>query len=342
MSGKPLLILDQHFRQLEELFRPESFAALSYLCRIEGGRNWPMDPARIDALIGEAQFYVAATPALTGAQIGRAGRLSAVIEVAGGFNPGLDYGACFERGVEVLSCAPGFRQSVGEMTLAMILASARGLVDEHEAFRRRSERWVDDRSGTDFSLFNQRVGFIGYGQIAQETHRLMAPFGPQVMAFDPFLSEFPADVTKVDLQTLVRSCRVVVVAAVPSEETRGLLNADLIRMLPEGALVVVVSRAWCTDFPALVDAARTGRIRLATDVFPQEPIPKSDPLREMDNVLLSPHRAAAVPGGRHPIGEMILHDVSAILDGRSERQLKRADPRHVASLVAAQVGMAAQ
>lgn len=342
MADKPLLILDQHFRRLEELFRPETYARLSALCRIEGGQNWPMDPDRVAALIEEATLYVAAMPKLTGAQIARAKNLRAVIEVAGGFNAGLDYTACFDRGIEVLSCAPGFRESVSEMTLAMVLAAARGLVDEHEAFRTGAERWLDDREDRDFSLFGETVGFIGYGQIARETHRLMAPFRPRVLVNDPFLAPGEPGVHSVSLEHLVQKARVIIVAAVPSEETRGLLSADLIARMRPGALVVVISRAWCTDFPALVDAARAGRIRLATDVFPVEPVAPEDPIRTAPNILMSPHRAAAVPGGRHLIGEMVLHDVAALLDGRPERQLKPASPDSVASLVAAQVGMAAQ
>ena len=342
MADKPLLILDQHFRKLEELFRKDSFDALADLCCIEGGRNWPMESDHIDALIDKAAFHVAAMPNLNAQQITRATNLKAVIEVAGGFNPGLDYTACFDRGVEVLSCAPGFRSSVAEMTLAMILSAARGLVDEHEAFRTGNERWLDDRPERDFSLFGQSVGFIGYGQIAQETQRLLAPFAPRIRAYDPFLSTDSEGVEIVDLSTLVATSRVVVMAAVPSQDTRGLLSADLIDMLPQGALVVVISRAWCTDFPALVAAAQAGRIRLATDVFPHEPVHKTDPIRQSPNILFSPHRAAAVPGGRHLIGDMILHDVRAILDRRTERQLKPADPAQVESLVAAQVAMAAQ
>ncbi|MEM9522464.1 MAG: NAD(P)-dependent oxidoreductase [Pseudomonadota bacterium] len=340
-SLKPLVILDQHFRRLEELFRPETFDTLTATCEVLGGRNWPMKPDMIDAWIRDASFYIAAHPSLTAEQVAHAETLKAVIEVAGGFNEGLAYDACFERGIEVLSCAPGFRHSVAEMTLAMILAGARGLVEEHEAFRRGAERWLDDRRATDFSLFGQTVGFVGYGQIARETHRLMAPFAPEVFAYDPFGAEAGADVTLCDLETLVKRCRVVVVAAVPSRETHGLLDAGLIHGLQRGALVVVISRAWCVDFPALVAAAENGHIRLATDVFPHEPLGSDDPLRRARGVILSPHRGAAVLGGRHPIGDMILHDVRAILEGRSERQLKSADPAQVASLVAAQKGIAA-
>ena len=62
MTDKPLIVMDQHFRHLEELFRPETYDALADICRIEAGQNWPMDPARIDDLIGEATFHVSANP----------------------------------------------------------------------------------------------------------------------------------------------------------------------------------------------------------------------------------------------------------------------------------------
>ncbi|MEO1275040.1 MAG: NAD(P)-dependent oxidoreductase [Pseudomonadota bacterium] len=333
---KPTLILDNHFRTKEELFRPETFAALAALCEVHGGRDAPMPRAEIEALLPEAVVYVASRPELSAENLGRAPHLAATIEVAGAFRDGLDYEACFARGIEVLSCSPGFRNAVAEMALAMMLAGGRGLVAEHEAFRTRAERWLDDRVETDFSLYGQSVGFIGFGQIARETHRLLAPFEPRVMAYDPYVAEAGPDVTLTDLETLVATCRVVIVAAVPSEETRGLLSAGLIAKLQHSALVIVISRAWSTDFPALIAAAEAGRITVATDVFPDEPVGADAPLRQMRNVILSPHRAAAVPGGRHLIGEMILHDVRALLDGRPERQLKPADPEMVKGLVSAQ------
>lgn len=342
MSDKPLLIMDQHFRQLEELFRPEAFEALCDLCDVHGGRNWPMPRDQVDALINKARFYVAAHPQLSAQQIENAPNLEAIIEVAGAFDVGLDYEACFARRVEVLSSSPGFRQSVAEMTLAMILAGGRGLVREHEAFRQGHERWLDDCRGQDFTLFGAKIGFIGFGEIARETARLMGPFSPEVFAFDPFLQTASDGVNLVDLETLVETCQVVIVAAVPSKETRNLLNADLISRLQKGAQVVLISRAWCVDFDALIEAANSGRISVATDVFPKEPVVKTDALRMTSNVILSPHRAAAVAGGRHLIGDMIVDDIKALLEGRSDRRLKRANPAQVASLTAAQEGMRSQ
>ena len=100
------------------------------------------------------------------------------------------------------------------------------------------------------------------------------------------------------------------------------------------------------DFGALVAELQSGRIRAAVDVFPSEPVAANDPVRHLDDAILSPHRAAAVPGGRHPIGRMIVEDLTSMLEGRTERQLQVAKAQHAEMQAgvgdAKSVGMMAQ
>ena len=340
--NRPVLILDQHFRQVDELFTAESFKKLGELCTIVGGEDRPMPRETLLDHLPEATFVIAARPTLSSDEIVSAGKLKAVIEVAGAFHDGLDYQACFNNGIEVLSSIPGFRFAVAEMAFAMILAGARGLVQEHEAFRSDEEAWLAEQNDTDFTLYGQDVGFVGYGQIARECRRLLKPFAPNVRAYDPWLdpaSPENQDVILDDLDRVLETSRVLVIAAAPTAENHGLIDAAKIERLPKAALVVLISRAHVTDFRALVQAAERRRIRLATDVFDHEPLAASDPLRQAQNVILSPHRAAAVKGGRQPIGDMIVHDIDAILSGKASRHLKPADPRHLAELVQGQVLM---
>ncbi len=336
--SKPRLIMDQHFRQVEELFRPSAFRSLGELCDIEGGVNWPMPREDFLAHLPNAEFVVAAQPELDRQELDRATNLRAVIEVSGTFQAGLDYDACFERGIEVLSCAPGFRQSVAEMALGLMIAGGRGIVDEHERFRTGSERWFNDNIGTDFSLYGQRIGFVGFGSIAQECAKLLAPFAPRIEAFDPWLSASGASfegVTFRNLEQVVTGNRLVIVAATPTEENYQLVSRSLIEKMRAGTLVVVISRSHLVDFDALVAAANEGRIRLASDVFPDEPVSRRADLRQAENVIWSPHRAAAVEGGRHPIGDMILHDVQAILSGETRRKLQAASLETVRKIIRA-------
>ena len=333
---RPLMILDQHFRTVEELFSPDTFAELSTLCRIVGGEDAPMASDRLSEHLTEAAFLVAARPKVTREALDTAPNLKAIIEVSGAFHDEIDYSACFEKGIEVLSCAPGFRYAVAEMGLAMLLAASRGLIAEHEAFRTAKERWLDDRPETDFSLFGQKIGFVGYGNIAREMHGLLAPFAPEVSAYDPWIRTFPDTVTPLGLEDLFSTCRAVIITAVPDGGNKGMVTADLINGMQNGAALILLSRAHVIDFEAAASAAERGKITFATDVYPTEPISGADRVREIGQMIHSPHRAAAVSGGRHPIGAFVLHDVAAILEGRGERRLLPADATKVEGLVRAQ------
>ncbi|MDJ0823934.1 MAG: NAD(P)-dependent oxidoreductase [Rhodobacter sp.] len=338
MTAKPTLVMDQHFRRVDELFDEVSFARLSELCDIIGAVDQPMPRNLFEAEIEGMDFLVAAKPKLDATEVARSKQLKAVIEVSGTFQEGLDYGACFDRGIEVLSCAPGFQYSVAEMTVAMILAGGRGLVQEHEAFRAGREHWLSDEVASDFTMYDQSIGFVGFGAIARECCRLLAPFRPQISAYDPWLDAdtLAADgIAQRNLDDLAASCRCIVIAAAPTDENWQLVGRRQIERMQPGTLVVVISRSHLVDFPVLVAAANEGRIRLAIDVFPEEPLPADAPIRSTPNVILSPHRAAAVPGGRHPIGRMIVHDIEAVLAGRPERHLQSADPARIAHILGA-------
>lgn len=264
--------------------------------------------------------------------LGEAAKLRAVIEVFGAFPDTIDYKACAAKGVEVLSCVPGFRESLAEMGLAMALAGARGLVAEHEAFRSGNEGWLRENPATDFSLHGARIGFVGFGQIARELTGLLAPFRPRARAHDPWLTQADADRFDVELcrlEDLLKWSRCLFVTAAPTSRNKALISADMLALLPDHALVVLLSRAHLVDFGALVAAAKSGRIRVAADVFPVEPLPQDHPVRSVSNVILSPHRAAAVRGGRHLIGDMILGDLKAMCSGDSRRQLATSDSSRV-------------
>lgn len=336
------IILDPHWRSMDELFSPKARAALDTYDVVWGQDDPIPDHVMQDAL-PQADILIAATPQITAQTLTNAPSLKAIIEVSGAFPDTIDYAACTERGVEVLSCSPGFRSAVAEMGLAMTLAATRGLIREHEAFRTKRERWLDDCAEADFTLFGAKLGFVGFGQIAQEMTRLLAPFRPEIAIYDPMLpAEVAASfgVTQRTLTDLAAWSDVFYVTAVPTADNAGLIDAKVLSAVRDQKVVVALSRAHLVDFPTMVAEARSGRLTIATDVFPNEPIPDDDPLRQLPNVILSPHRAAAVAGGRHLIGDLIIQDITAIQSGRPNRGLLPFDPAKIDSL--AGVGDATQ
>ena len=334
MMQKLNVFLDPHWRTMDELFSQPALEQLNRDTHVIWGRSEKASDAVFAQALPDLDVLVSPDPQIDADLLNSAPKLKTIIEVSGAFPDTIDYAACQAKGVEVLSCAPGFQQAVAEMGLGMALASGRGLMAEHENFRKGQENWLSDNLVTDFTLFNANIGFIGFGSIAQATHKLLKAFAPKIWAFDPWINpgQFP-DVTFATLEDVAKRCRCVFITASPTQDNQGMIDAKFLANMQDHAVLVVISRAHLVNFPDLVDALSSGRIRAAIDVFPEEPTPMDHPLRSLPNVILSPHRAAAVAGGRQLIGDMIVDDLKAIASNDPKRRLSRADPTRIASLL---------
>jgi phosphoglycerate dehydrogenase-like enzyme len=100
--------------------------------------------------------------------------------------------------------------------------------------------------------------------------------------------------------------------------------------MPPGTALVLVSRAAVVDFDSLVDFARRARIRVATDVFPQEPLPAVHPARQAEGMLLCAHQAGALDATIRQIGKMVVADAQLIVRGLPPVLCKSAQPETVA------------
>jgi phosphoglycerate dehydrogenase-like enzyme len=327
MPGK--VILDTHFRRVDETFSPEDLARLREIADVGWGRDEPIPADALEALKEDAVVVVCASWRYGGVRAFP--RLRAILEVSGRFPDidTLDYAACFERGIRVLSCAPAFAPAVAEMALAMALASARDLVAGDAAIRAGTEKYYQAGNANSFLFAGRPVGFIGFGNIARELKRLLAPFGCSIQVFDPWLAERylrTQSVTPVDLDSLLATSRIVFVLAAPSEENRALLDRARLERMQPGALLVLVSRAHLVDFDALTEMVYAGRIRAAIDVFPEEPIPADHAIRRAPNTTLSAHRAGGDATGYRFIGSMVVSDLEAILNDLPPQQMQVAQP----------------
>jgi len=90
-----------------------------------------------------------------------------------------------------------------------------------------------------------------------------------------------------------------------------------------------MSRAGVVDFDALTAAAPSGHLRVATDVFPDEPFSKDHPIRDLPNVLLSAHRAGGMAEAFLEIGSMVVSDLELLLRGLPPTSCKIAQPETV-------------
>jgi phosphoglycerate dehydrogenase-like enzyme len=258
----------------------------------------------------------------------RAPRLRAIVNVEGNFLPNVDYAAALDRGVHVLNASPAFALPVAEAALGMAIDVARGITPADRAMRAGTERYGLESNQDAFLVSGQPVGIVGFGDLGRELHRLLAPFACPTKVYDPWLPDLAirhAGAEPAALDDLLASSRIVFVFAAVTSENEGFLGrAELARMRP-GSALILMSRAGVVDFAALTDLVAAGRLRAATDVFPDEPVAPDDPVRALDGLLLSPHRAGGMPEAFLQIGRLAVADLELILRGLPPVACKRAE-----------------
>ena len=114
-----------------------------------------------------------------------------------------------------------------------------------------------------------------------------------------------------DLHDLLPRAHWLVLACPLTPETRGLVDAEVLARLPQGARIINIARGEVVDEPALVAALRSGHVAGAyLDVFEQEPLPADSPLWDMPNIIVTPHNAAAAAGNDQRIFEIFVQNLT--------------------------------
>jgi phosphoglycerate dehydrogenase-like enzyme len=210
-----------------------------------------------------------------------------MIASTGPFNASIDVAAAEERGIYV-STTGGYIESTVELTWALILATARRLVDESLSVR--GGGW---QTSVGYQLGGTVLGVLGLGRIGSRVARVGAAFGMDVIAWSSNLTPEAAEqsgATYVARDEFFSRADVLTIHLVLSERSRGLVGAAEFGLMKPTALLVNTSRGPIVDEAALVDAVRSGRIAGAgLDVFDIEPLPTGHPLRSLEGVVATPH-----------------------------------------------------
>lgn len=330
----PLILFDPFPRSRQLIFTEPLWQRLAGRARIVSHEDGRMPDHLVDRHIGETALVIGQT-GLPAERIEAASRLKAVINVEGNFLPNVDYDACFRCGIQVLAVAPAFAAPVAEMALALALDLARGVTAADRAFRAGEERYGLAGNHDAFVLSGCDIGFVGFGNLGRALLPLIEPFRPRIRVFDPWLPEGylrEFGLQPASLDEVLGASRVVFVLAGVTAENRSMIGEREFALMPQGAALVLLSRADVVDWEALLRVTAQGRIRAATDVFPEEPVSPDDPVRRNPNLLLSAHRAGGVREAFHRIGEMVVDDALLILAGLPPVRLQAARLETVARL----------
>ena len=191
---------------------------------------------------------------------------------------------------------------------------------EYSAIVNRRE-WV--RNLPVRAIKNSRITLLGTGDIGRECAIRLRAFGPASLTgvnrggnnpgpcFDRVLPQGQLD-------SILPETEILIISLPGTGETRHMLDARRLALLPDDALVVNVGRGMVIDQPALERELRAGRLYAALDVFEQEPLPADDPLWDCPHLLITPHVAGnmTLPYTMDRIVELFLEDFENYCAGR--------------------------
>lgn len=220
----------------------------------------------------------------------------------------VDKKLCAEKGIKAVNTPKASSVAVAEMAMAFMVAIPARLIEAHTSMK-EGKFLKNELKRTE--LFKKTLGLIGAGAIASEVAKRAQAFGMEVIAFDPFLKEHPI-AKLVSLEELAAKADVISMHTPLTDETRGMVNADLIAKMKDGVIIVNTCRGKCVEEADLAAALTTGKVRAyGTDVWPSDPPPADCPLLTAPNVFMAPHIGASSKENLGRIGD----EVVAILTG---------------------------
>ncbi|MER3405817.1 MAG: hydroxyacid dehydrogenase [Chloroflexota bacterium] len=254
-----------------------------------------------------------------------------LISILGTGTDNVDLEAATELGVLVCNTPGASTVSVAELTMALILATAR-----HVALSDRKVRGGEWYHREGFELRGKTLGVLGLGLIGQEVARLGKAFGMRVLAWSFTYDEQRAaecGAQLADFHDVLRQADVLSLHLRSSPRTRGIIGRMELQLMKPGAILVNTARGALVDEEALAEALRAGRLAGAgLDVYVQEPLPPESPLIQLDNVVLTPHIGWVTREASECLARTPVENIEAYLAGHPQHVvnpdvLARARPR---------------
>jgi len=214
----------------------------------------------------------------------------------------IDLGACTERGVVVVNTPGGNSVSVAELVIGLVIACSRKITRADQLLKQGE--WAKKQL-KGHELNGKTLGIVGLGRIGRELAMRALPFGLKVLGHDPFVAKGALDdqgVELVDLPELLRRSHIVSLHVPRTDKTAGLIDADALASMREGAILINAARGGIVDERALLAALDSGHVAAAAlDAFESEP----EPMREIvthERVIATPHIGASTFEAQEQVG----------------------------------------
>lgn len=215
-------------------------------------------------------------------------QLQLVITATSGFDH-IDLLACKKRNITVMHTPIANAQSAAELTWMLLLSSQRKLF----LAQKQMQQGLWDRSpliGTEVS--GKTLGVVGYGRIGQRVTTIAQAFGMHVLIHDPYVEQTP-QLDFLGLEEVIRKSDIVTFHVPLTTETRHMINATTLDWFDDQATLINAARGELFNYNELISHLQNHpHFKLATDVYPTEPLPKGAALLKMPHVTYTPHVGA--------------------------------------------------
>ena len=260
--------------------------------------------AELVPLVAETEAMVVRSETKVTRKVIEAAPKLRVIGRAGVGVDNVDVEAATQRGIVVMNTPSGNTISTAELTFSMLMALARKIPQAHASMK--AGEW-NRKSFQGVELYGKTLGILGMGRIGSEVARRAIAFGMQVLAFDPYLSLSRAKALQVELveqlDELYPRADFITVHMPLSDETKGMLNTAAFAKMKKGVRLLNCARGGIINEADLYAAIKSGQVAgAALDVYEQEPLPNEFPLRELPQVVMTPHLGASTEEAQENVG----------------------------------------
>ena len=221
----------------------------------------------------------------------------------------------YKRQIHVTSAGPALARDVAETTLGLMIVGLKRIwpLGQHV----REGGWRESAHWPSRELHGKTVGIVGASNVGRHVIELLRPFGAQVLLYDPYVSDARAaqlGAAKVEMDELARRADIVSLHAPAKAETYHLLNGGRLALMKDDALLINTARGTLIDEAALVKELSRGRFFAFLDVTDPEPPAADSPLRQLDNVVITPHLAGCIEDCSR-MGEMAVEELRRFFAG---------------------------
>jgi phosphoglycerate dehydrogenase-like enzyme len=317
---KPLVAITIGRSHYKRMFSKQAWAVLEEVARIiHHPLDEPADKPELIALLPEADACITSwgVARLDADVLTAAPRLRAMAHMGSSVKRFVSQ-AFWDRGIHLTSAGIALARDVAETTLGLMIVGQKRVWPL--ALHVRNGGWRETPVWDQWfarELFRKQVGIIGASNVGRHVIRLLEPFEVTILLYDPFISSDEArtmGAIKLELDELLQRADIVSLHAPANERTFHMLNEQRLALMKDDALLINTGRGSLIDESALIQELRKGRFFAFLDVTNPEPPTADSPLRNLENVVVTPHIAGCIENCNR-MGELAVEELRRFFAG---------------------------